>query len=81
MKPQPQDPDDSQVDPAVIGNVGWVAPGILTQMANAILQNVANEMLDPRICLLVPPLRLFRDPQAKVNMNDEAVIQYLLNQS
>lgn len=41
VKPEPDDP---QAYPTVISNLGWVAPGILTNMANSIWQDVSNEM-------------------------------------
>ena len=41
VQPEPSDPE---ADPTVISNLGWVAPGILTNMANTIWQDVSNEM-------------------------------------
>ena len=63
VKPPDQKPPTE--DPTFIGNVGWVAPGIMTSMANTIWQESTQ----------------VTDPAAKSNLNSQAVVEYLGNQS
>ena len=62
-KPSGESPKSN--DPAFIGNVGWVAPGVMTGMSNSIWQEVKGTT----------------DPTAKSNENSQAVVDYLHNQS
>ena len=52
-------------DPAFIGNIGWVAPGAMTGMANSIWQESQAAI----------------DSADKIYLNDEAVTEYMTNQS
>lgn len=60
-------PGDSPVssNPSFIGNAGWVAPGIMTSMANTIWQES----------------KAATDPSEKIILNSEAVTGYMTNQS
>lgn len=62
---KPHDDNPKVKDPSFIGNVGWVAPGIMTSMANTIWQQSTQ----------------VTDPAAKSNLNSQAVVEYLGNQS
>ena len=50
---------------AFIGNIGWVAPGVMTNMANSIWQESKGA----------------KNPQAKTELNSLAVVEYLGNYS
>ena len=63
VKPEGDDPKVN--DPTFIGNVGWVAPGVMTNMANSIWQES----------------KASTNPSAKSNLNSQAVVDYLGNQS
>ena len=52
-------------DSTFIGNAGWVAPGIMTSMSNSIWQESQTAT----------------DPSVKSDLNSDAVVQYMLNQS
>ena len=63
VKPQGQNPKVG--NPTFIGNVGWVAPGTMTSMSNAIWQES----------------QAAQNSQAKILLNSQAVVDYLTNQS
>lgn len=52
-------------DPSFIGNTGWIAPGAMTGMANSIWQESQAAI----------------DSADKIYLNDEAVTEYMTNQS
>lgn len=58
--------DSSLTDnPKIIGNIGWVAPGTMTSMANSLWQESQAAI----------------DSTDKIYLNDEAVTEYMTNQS
>ena len=52
-------------DPTFIGNLGWIAPGTMTSMANGLWQESQSAI----------------DSASKIYLNDEAVTEYMTNQS
>ncbi len=62
---KPQGETPKVDDPAFIGNVGWVAPGTMTSMSNSIWQES----------------KASTNPSAKSNLNSQAVVDYMGNQS
>lgn len=56
---------DKSDNPTFIGNVEWVAPGVMTGMANSIWQESQAAI----------------DSADKIYLNDEAVVEYMTNQS
>lgn len=62
---KPQGQNPKISSPTFIGTVGWVAPGTMTSMSNSIWQES----------------KASTNPQAKVLLNSQAVVDYLGNQS
>ena len=62
---KPPDKNPKVKDPTFIGNVLWVAPGVMTSMSNSIWQESQKE----------------KDTTAKSDLNGQAVVNYLANQS
>ena len=62
---KPAGPNPKVGSSAFIGNVGWVAPGVMTNMANSIWQES----------------KAAKNPQIKTELNSEAVVEYLGNYS
>ena len=57
----PPDEETKMSNPAFIGNVGWVAPGVMTNLANSVWQES----------------QAAQNPRLKADLNGEAVVEYL----